>query len=233
MLETRKDSIYMYTFYHASGASIQVMELEGEGWILAPAILEFFGYEHPLRELEDVDEDDIRYVQGVPFINKYVFKRFAYQALPPKMDEKQETRYYFREEERLREFCYWVSHVAISVMRGTSQLPDDDDEWDFDIWRKDKCKRYMKEVKEKEGIFVEEEVTDQTITIPIYTHSLDELNLDSEKLLFLHKIFCEAYDTDMDLKSFANGFVFAMGLVDHWEQEIIEMLEEKPIEIQA
>lgn len=233
MLENSKDSIYMYTFYHQSGASVQVMELEGEGWILAPDILKFLGYEHPLSELEEVDEDDKRYIQGVPFINKYVFKRFAYQA-QPKMDKTEPgPHYYFREEGWLRDFCYWVSWVAISAMRGTEYLPENDDEWSFHIWRKDECKQYMEKVRKEEGIVVEEDVVNQTITIPVYTYDLESIGLDSDQLLLIYKVFCDARNADVDLKGFINGFIFATELNKHWQQELIKELEEKPFELEA
>lgn len=233
MVPNKKEEIHMYTFFHESGASIQVTSLDGEGWILAPDILRFFDYDHPLRELEEVDEDDMRVIQGVPFINKYAFKQFAYQAQPKMEKTDSGPHYYFREEGRLFEFYSWVSRVAINAMRGMAALPEDDDEWSFRIWRKAECKEYMEEVKREEGIAVEEDVANRTITIPIYTQNLDELNLDSDKLYLVYKIFSDAYDSNLDIKSFANGFVFAMGLVDCWEQEIIEMLEEKPFELEA
>lgn len=233
MPQNKKESIHMYTFYHKSGASVQVMELEDEGWILAPDILRFFGYNHPLHELEDVDQDDKRYIQGVPFINKYAFKQFANQAKHKMSATQSGLHYYFREEGPFRDFCSWVSHVAIGVMRGMVFLPKNDDEWSFHIWRKDECRRYMEKVKREEGIVVEKDVADRTITIPIYCENMEELDLSGEKLLFFYRLFTDAYDSDIDLKSFANGFVFAYALMDHWDKEMLEELEEKPFEIQA
>lgn len=235
MLDNDKNSIYMYEFYHPNGATVKAMELEGEGWILGPDILRFFGYKNPLREIEEnVDPEDKRYILGVPFINKYVLYRFAYDARPDKDPTELSPKYYFREEWPLKQFCYWISHVVVGAMRGTEFLPQNDDDWGFHIWRKDECAKYLEEVRAAEEPIAESvDTQEKTATIPIYCHGIEFMNIEPQQLGYLHKLFSDAYDSDIDLKGFVNGFAFACGLMEHWSEELISELEEESFELQA